>query len=141
MFQLARLMDERMAKRHLVLSEGGIAQMSNEDAFLFFAAKIVFPLFALHVLIVARSLPNRPKHVGERCGGSRFGYPVWCLARFWTGDKDCRTRAVLPAVVLLLHEKRQLRPTEIANERWRFAQDHHRHGTFVFDFIGHIQFC
>ena len=31
-FQFASLMDERMAERHLVLPEGGVAQMPKEDA-------------------------------------------------------------------------------------------------------------
>ena len=31
--ELARLVDEWMAERHLVFSEGGVAQVSEEDAF------------------------------------------------------------------------------------------------------------
>ena len=31
--QFARLVHERMAERHLVLPEGGVAQMPEEDAF------------------------------------------------------------------------------------------------------------
>ena len=31
MLQFARLVDERVAKRHLVLSEGGVAQVAKED--------------------------------------------------------------------------------------------------------------
>ena len=38
--QFARLMHERVAKRHLVLPEGGVAQMPEENPFLFFATKI-----------------------------------------------------------------------------------------------------
>ena len=56
--QFARLMHERVAKRHLVLPEGGVAQMPEENPFLFFATKITkvtkfflffFVLFAFFV--------------------------------------------------------------------------------------------
>ena len=53
--QFARLVYERVAKRHLVLPEGGVAQMPEENPFLFFATKITkfflffFVLFAFFV--------------------------------------------------------------------------------------------
>ena len=56
-FQFARLVNEGMAERHLVLPEGGVAQMPEENPFLFFATKITkvtkFFLF-FFVLFVAK---------------------------------------------------------------------------------------
>ena len=139
MFQLARLVDERMAKRHLVLSEGGVAQMPKEYPFLLFAAKITKVVFILFVFFVAESFSDRPKHIGKRGGGSGLGDPVRGFARFWIGGKNCRARPVLTTIVLLFHEKRQFRSTEIGGRAVapRPPQDHHRHSTFVFYFIGH----
>ena len=124
--EVARLMRERMAEGGVVLAEGCIAQVAEEDALETF----LFSCF--------RALRYRPENVGERGGGGGFCHPVRFLARDGACAKDRRARPVLSAVVLLLQEKRELRSAVVGSGDGRLSQDDHRHGAFVLQFIRHF---
>ncbi len=139
--KLARLVHEWMTERHLVLSEGGVAKVAEEDAFDFGLLAFDFRSLRSEVRSPIPVSPcYRPQHVheGSRRGG--LGDPVRCLAGDGTGAKDRRARPVLAPVVLFLKKQRELRPAEVASGGWRSAQDHHRHSAFMLQFVGHSLF-
>ena len=137
MGEFARFVDERMAERHLVLSEGGVAEVPEEYPFLIFATKItkatkaISLIFVFYVFFVAKSSPDGGEYVRKRRRRSRFCDPVRRFSRIGVVGEDRSAGAVLAAVVLLLHEERELRSAIIARGDGGPAQDHHRHGAFV----------
>ena len=130
--KFARLVDEWMAKRHLVFSEGGVAEVSEENALR--RSGVEQGDSGLFM-----SLADCAQQVRQGRGRGRLEHPVGHVARFGMAGEDCRARAVLPAVVLFLQKQRELRPSKIARGGWWPSQDHHRHGAFVFQFIRHWQ--
>ena len=112
--EVARLVDERMAKRHVVFTERGVAEMAEEYALL-----RLFPL-GYHA-----------KDIYERRSRSRLEDAIRRFPRLWRGGEKRGTRAVLPAVVLLFEKKRQFCPAEVARGNRGLSQDHHRHGAFM----------
>ena len=128
--KLAGFVQEGMAKRHLVPSEGGVTQMAEEDS------------FARNDL----ALRDGREYVGEGGRGRRFADPIGQGSQFRMVGEDRHAGTVLSPVVLFLQKERELRAAEVDRLGCgipilvrRLPQDHHRHGAFMLEFVRHVK--
>ena len=125
--EAARLVHEGVAAGSVPLAEGGITEMSEEDAF----------------VLGHLAFRDLREQVDERRRRSAFHYHVGACAGDGAGVKDRRARPVLAPVVLLLEEERELGPAPVgrsvllAVERAVLEKAQQRHAAFVLYFVGH----